>query len=880
MKEKIVWHNISSEEAVKILESNVQAGLTEERVGFLRKKYGSNHVPEKKRTPEIFLLLKQFNNPLIFLILAASVVSVFLKKYFDASFILIVVLVVTATAYFQERKVARILEELRKVVKIRATVLRGGKKMEIDSCELVLGDIVFLKAGDKVPVDGRLVETNDLEINEAALTGEWLPSKKHTGVLASETVIADRENMVYLGTLVENGTGTTVCSAIGRETEMGKIALSLQEEKDKKTLLEKRLAGFSKHYGLFVFFVLLTIFSFGLIRKIPSSDLFITLVATGVSAIPEGLLPAITIVLVIGTKRILARKGLVRKLSILETLGSLQVILTDKTATLTEGKMRLVKILTGEEFFGRPPQNHQLALEIAALTSEAFIENPEDGIGEWRVRGRPTDRALFLAAVESGINLEELKKGLVKISELLFNPERKYSAALYQSKEKEKIFYAAGSPERILESSGFLIAGGEETVLNKEKANLVYQNLQNLTGQGFRVLGVARRKITDFKDGQNPEELMRDLVFVGFLALKDPLRKEAKKVIALARQMGLKPVILSGDHLLTVKVIAEELGLATGQDNILEAKDLDRLSDEDLLRIIEKINVFARIDPHHKLRIVQTWQKKGKVVAMVGDGINDTPALKKADVGLALGSGTELAKEVSDLVLLDDNFFTIIKSVEEGRGIFDKIRNITVYLVSSDFTELGFILFSVLFGFPLPLLATQILWINVIEDSFPALALTLEKREGETLLETPREKREEVLNRQVKFWMLAIGIVTILVELTFFLFYLWFGLPLAEARTFLFAATTLETLYLAFSHRSLRHKIIRKDIFSNKYLNLGVLFGTFLLAVGVYSPIFQKFLHTVSLGVLDWSLIALCVLIEMFVLEEIKNKLFGKQVSH
>jgi len=469
---------------------------------------------------------------------------------------------------------------------------------------------------------------------------------------------------------------------------------------------------------------------------------------------------------------------------------------------------------------------------------------------------------------------------LVKISELLFNPTRKYSAALYQSKEKGKTLYVAGSPERLLESSGFLKVGRQEVVLNRENANLVYQSLRDLTEKGFRVLGVACRKIIKLKENQSLEELMEDLVFVGFLALKDPLRKEAKRVIALSQQMGLKPVIVSGDHLLTVKAIAEELGLATGKENIMEAKDLDKLKDEDLSKIIEKINVFARIDPHHKLRIVQAWQDEGMVVAMVGDGINDTPALKKADVGLALGSGTELAKEVSDLVLLDDNFFTIIKSVEEGRGIFDKIRNITVYLVSSDFTELGFIFFSVLFGFPLPLLATQILWINIIEDSFPALALTLEKRERETLSERPREKKEEVLNRRVVFWMSAIGLVTILVELAFFLFYLKFNLPLAVARTFIFAATTLETLYLAFSHRSLRRKIIRKDIFSNSYMNLAFLFGVFLLAIGIYNPIFQTFLHTVPLGFLDWILIISCVSIEAAILESIKGRLFFKKGLH
>jgi Ca2+-transporting ATPase len=876
MKEKIIWHQVGWEESVRALESDSVSGLKEKEVKSRRQKYGKNSIAEKKKTPEILLFLKQFENPLIYLIFLASILSFFLHKIFDGVFILLVILITGATAYFQEGRASRILEELKKIVKIKAIVVREGRKMEIDATELVPGDVFLLTAGDKVPSDARLIESQGLEVNEMALTGEWLPSRKHTEILPRDTVLADRENMVYMGTIIEGGEGKGIVTAIGRKTEMGKISLALQEEKERKTLLEEKLAGFSRHYGIFVFCLLVLIFVLGLVRKITGSDFAITVIATGVSAIPEGLLPAITIILVIGMKRILRKKGLVRKLSTLETLGSVQVILSDKTATLTEGKMEMAKILTGEEFFKKSLQDHTLLLEIAALVSSAFIENPEEAMEKWKIRGKPTDRALLLAAVESGINTEQLKKETVKLQELPFASDRKYHAILYQTKEAEKILYVIGAPEKILGFSKFLKIGDGKKIINENRRNLIGRELENLSAKGFRVLAAALKKIPQ-SEKTDIEEMTKDLVFVGILALKDPLRKEAKQAIETCRKMGIKPVIVSGDHLLTTRAIAAELGLKVAKDNVIEAKELTALNDKELSERIEKINVFARIDPHHKLRIVNRWQEMGRVVAMTGDGINDAPALRRADVGLALGSGTELAKEASDLVLLDDNFSTIVNAIEEGRGIFDKIRNLTVYLVANDFTELGFILISVLFGFPLPLLPTQILWINLIEDVFPAISLTLEKKEKEVLTEKPRPKKESVLNPQTRTWMLSIGLVTIGMEIILFLLYLKFGLPLAKARTFLFVATTMETFYLAFAHRSLRQKLLRKDIFSNSYLNASIVLGLFLLVLGIYNPIFQKFLYTVPLNLSDWLLVSFCVFAEAAILEKVKNRLFINQ---
>jgi Ca2+-transporting ATPase len=876
MEEKSIWHNLGGKDTVEKLKSDPEFGLEEEEVKSRRQKYGKNSIAEKRKTPEIILFLKQFENPLIYLILLASILSFLLHKVFDGVFILIVILITGTTAYFQERRASRILDELKKIVKIRAIVVRGGRKMEIDASELVPGDVFLLTGGDKVPADARLIEASDLEVNEMALTGEWIPSRKHTEILPKDTVLADRENMVYMGTIIDSGEAKGIVTAIGKRTEMGKISFSLQEEKEKKTLLEEKMAGFSKYYGVFVFCLLVLIFVVGLARKVTGSDFAITVIATGVSAIPEGLLPAITIILVIGMKRILRKKGLVRKLSTLETLGSIQIILSDKTATLTEGKMEMAKILTGEEFFEKSLQDHTLLLEIAALVSSAFIENPEEATEKWKIRGKPTDRALLLAAVESGINTEVLRKEMTKLQEMPFTPDRKYHAILYENKEKEKTLYVIGAPERILEFSKFLKIGEGKRMLNQNRRDLIGRELEGLSSKGFRLLAAATKKIRR-SEKADIQELIKNLVFVGILALKDPLRKEAKQAIETCRKMGIKPVIVSGDHLLTTRAIAAELGVKVDKENVIEAGELTKLNDKELSERIENINVFARIDPHHKLRIVDRWQAMGRVVAMTGDGINDAPALRRADVGLALGSGTELAKEASDLVLLDDNFSTIVSAIEEGRGIFDKVRNLTIYLVSIDFTELGFILMSVLFGFPLPLLATQILFINVIEAGFPSVSLTLEKREKEVLTERPRPRKEDVLNAPTRTWMFSIGFITIAAELILFLLYLKFGLSLEKARTFLFGATTVETFYLAFAHRSLRQKLLRKDIFSNLYLNVGVISGFFLLVLGIYNPVFQKFLYTVPLNISDWFLILVCVFAEAAILERIKNRLFVKQ---
>ncbi|MDD5146027.1 MAG: HAD-IC family P-type ATPase [Candidatus Pacebacteria bacterium] len=876
MNDKIIWHNLSKEDVLKSLQSDIAFGLDEDDAAGRQKKYGKNSIPEKKKTPEIVLFLKQFSNPLIYLIFLAAVFSLFLQKFFDAGFILLVILITGSTAYFQERKTSKIMEELKKIVKIKAMVQREGSRAEVDSEELVPGDVVFLKPGDKVPADGRIIEAGELEVNEMALTGEWISSKKQTEPLPKETVLADRENMVYMGTIIENGSGKAVITETGRNTELGEIAVSLQEKKEKKTLLEKRLLSFSRYYGVFVFSLLVLIFLLGIIRKIPIPEFLITVVATGVSAIPEGLLPAVTVILVVGMKRILRKKGLVRKLSNLETLGSTQIILTDKTGTLTEGKMKVVKIMLGEEFLGKAPKNHDLALKIAGLANEAFIENADDAMKDWIIRGKPTAKALLEAAVESGIDVEKLRKESVKIEDSPFNSVRKYYAVIYEKKEEGKIIYAIGAPEKILGFSNFLRVEEKEEKLDENGLGSIRQNLENFTGKGFRVLGFGYKKIRESDEVEKLEDQMENLVFTGLFVLQDPLRENAKQAIGICRRMGIKPVIVTGDHLLTAKAIAEELALEVEEENIIEGKDLDLLNDKDFSGRIEKINVFARIDPIHKSRIVNAWQEKGMVVAMTGDGINDAPALRKADVGLALGSGTDLAKETSDLILLDDNFLTIVSSIEEGRGIFDRIRNTTVYLVSNDFTELGFILTSVLFGFPLPLLATQILWINVIEDSAPAISLTLEKREKETLAEKPRPRKEGVLNSSTRTWMLSIGLVTVAVELVLFLLYLKFNISLEKARTVLLAVTTVETFYLAFSHRSLRRKIIRKDIFSNSYLNGSVLLGAFLLAVGIYNPIFQKFLHTVSLNSLDWFFVIICVFAEAAILETIKGRIFIK----
>ncbi|MBI4119813.1 MAG: HAD-IC family P-type ATPase, partial [Parcubacteria group bacterium] len=750
-------------------------GLASSEVMRRLKELGRNTLPQEKPYSRIRLFLSQFNSPLMYILLTIVVISSLLKHYSDTIFIMVVLLINTAVGFYQENKANQSLLALKKMVKIRARVWRDGYEKEIDSEELVVGDAVLLKAGDKVPADGRIIETKNLKINEASLTGEsQAVEKKADDALPKSIPLPERTNMAFMGTIVEEGRATIVVVATGINTQIGEVVSLLKETKERKTPLQQKIASLSRILGAFILSIIFAIVIIGYFTEKSFADIFVASLALAVSAIPGGLLPAITVILVLGMRRIFKQNGLVRKLAATETLGSITVICTDKTGTLTEGKMRVSHILTstrelmsdnidglakGENANG--VESHISALKIATLTNDAFVENPEAELQEWVVRGRPTEQALLLAGMQSGLNKKELEKQYPLLDRITFESDNKFAAALHRKNENQNTLYVIGAPEEIIARSIDLDIDGRKEKLGTAEADKLVVKFETLTQKGLRVLACAHKDYDSKTKYQNlAEELVKELSLVGFIALKDPLRQDAKESIAITKKAGIRTVIVTGDHKLTAKAIAEEVGIEAEDENIMEGKDLETISDDELKEKATHISIYARVSPRHKLRIVDALQANGEVVAMLGDGVNDAPALKSADIGVVVGSGTDVAKEVADLVLLDDNFKTVIKSIEQGRVSFENVRKVFVYLVADDFSELFLFLGSMAMGFPLPLLPAQILWINLVEDGFPDIALTTEQETKGVMDEKPRNPEEPILHRPLKLWMTAIFFIS------------------------------------------------------------------------------------------------------------------------
>jgi Ca2+-transporting ATPase len=832
---EIFWHNLTIGEVLRILRSDVKFGLTKEEVRIRQRKFGENKLPEEKPLSRFRIFFEQFRSPLIYILVIAGIISLVLKEYTDAIVIFGAVFLNTIVGFVQENKANRTLRTLKKVVRHTAEVLREGNLKIIDSRELVPGDIIILNSGDKVPADGRVVESHDLKINEMALTGEWMVAKKNPKVLEKETPLADRDNMVYMGTIVENGKGKVVIVETGINTEIGKVATMIRETREERTPYQKKLARFSKIVGIVIGIICFGIFIEGMLTRGEFIEMFTTAVAVAVAAIPEGLPVAMTVILALGMERILRKKGLVRKLVATETLGSTSVICTDKTATLTEGKMKVDEII-GDKF---------LTISAAFLTSEAFIENPDDPKEKWIIRGRPTDRALLEAGIAFGIN-QRRKFEKKKIIELPFNPINKFSAVLYEE-NGEKILYVCGAPEKILVFS---------KLDGKEKEN--WENkLKKLTQKGLRVVASAYKKIQNPKlEIKNLEEEINNLTFAGFITLKDPIRPEAKEAMKICRQAGMKPIIVTGDHKLTAKAVAQELGFKIEEKNILEGKDLDKLSDQEFKKILPKIQIYARVEPKHKMRIITAWQEKGEVVAMTGDGINDAPALKKADIGVALGSGTEVAKETADLILLNDSFSIITAAIEEGRAILDNIRKVITYLFCSAFTEVFLVGTSIFGGLPLPILAVQILWINIIEDGPLSLALSFEPKEKDLMKQKPQSPEIPLLTKEMKILIFIIGLVNIVLLVGLFLWLMKYsGYDISHIRSLIFSGLAIDSIFYIFACKSLRKNIWQINLFSNKFLIFAWFFSILFLLAGLYLPPLQNLLRTEPLNFFDWQLI-------------------------
>ena len=877
------WHSLELSEVFKHTDSNA-GGVPVDSIPGRLKKHGRNTLPEEKPLSVTRLFLSQFHNPLIYILLVAFGISLSLGHLSDAIFIIVVLLINTTVGFYQEYKADRSILALKKIVSVSARVIRDGNLKEVDSTELVPGDVFILRAGDKIPADARIIESKNLKINESNLTGEWVAVHKRESVVEEKASLGDRTNMVFMGTLVEEGSGKAIVVEIGSHTTIGNIVSLVKETEERKTPLQKKLSKLSRLTGSFVLFVISLVVIIGYLQGQSFSDIFIASLALAVSAIPAGLLPAITVILVLGMNRILKQKGLVRKLVSNETLGSVTVICTDKTGTLTEGKMQVSHIFASkDELFnngdGLPPkeakngvESHILVLKTSLFTSEAFIENPNDELADWIVRGRSTEQALVLASAHAGLEQRILNTEYKIVGQQPFDSGKKYAISIREFGGK-RIIYVTGAPEIVLGKS-YSVHCEKDSHLKDSKRIALINKLDNLAKKGLRIVACAYREIDKNVSVENLDELLERLVFIGFIALKDPLREETKQSIAETKRAGIRTVLITGDHRHTALAIATEVGIEASEDTILEGKEVEEMDEKLLKERAKTANIYARVSPSHKLKIVRALQANNEVVAMVGDGVNDAPALKAADVGVAVGSGTDVAKEVADVILLDNNFKTIVKAIEQGRVVYENIRKVFIYLIADDFSELFLFLAAMIFGLPLPLVAAQILWINLVEDGFPDIALTTEQETKGVMDEKPRDPNESILNKPMRKWMISIFFVSgSAAFLSFVGFWNMTG-DLEKARAMIFALMCLDSLIFAFAVRSFKRPLWRKDIFSNYFLNGAVLIGLFLLVSAVYFAPLQKLLSTQSLVATEWMIILLISTVEIIILETFKKKFF------
>ena len=857
-------------------------GLTQAEAQKRLELKGKNELPTKKPINKTVIFFSQFNNALIYILLVAGLLSFFLKDYIDAAIIFAAIIINTFIGYVQELKASNALAKLKQLVEHKAFVFRDGHEIEIDSTEIVVGDVVFVKAGNKIPADARILESINLQINESSLTGESLPSTKLIDAVSPGAAVADRDCMLYAGTVVARGSGRAVIVAVGVDTEIGQIAKMVSEEKEEQTPLQKRLTVFSKQIGIYVVFLSSAIIFIGVIQGRTLFEMFLTGVALIVAAIPEGLTVALTVVLTVGMQQILKHKALVKKLVAAETLGSTTVICTDKTGTLTEGVMHVAHIVIGEKEFevdalgSRQNQEEakivSLALQTAMMCNDAIIENPQDELSSWRIIGGSTDVALYSAALQSGLNKDKLLKMEPLIDELPFESDLKYMISLHKRKGSY-VLYEKGAPEKIIDKSDYFYHQGKKKKLtSKDRAGL-NKNYKKLASKGLRIVAVAYREFTslDWEVGDKWDIIDNKLNFIGFIALKDPLRAEAKETIQLCRKAGIRPIIITGDYHLTAKAIALELGMKISDDHILTGPDLDKLNDDELKTVVKSVSIYARVNPHHKLRIVKALKQRGEVVAMTGDGINDAPALKAADIGIALGTGTDIAKETSDMVLLDSNFKTIVDAVKYGRVIFDNIRKVITFLISDSFSQIILIAGSILLGYPLALIPAQILWMNIVQDGIPGFTLAKEKDSSGVMNRKPLKKDEPILNKEMKIIIFAVGLSRDFLIFAIFIFMVKTSVDIAYIRTFIFAALSTNSLMNLFSIRSLINPIWNSNPFANMYLNIGVLASFLLLLVAIYYPPLQLILSTVSIGIYTWLVIILLGLATMLLIELVKH---------
>lgn len=842
------WHSKTAEETGLMLNTDTAYGLSDSEAEKRLEEYGENTIESSKKKKGIIgRFFAQLNDIMIIILLAASAASfgVSLLKgeadFTDSVIIIAIVILNAVMGVFQESRAEKAVEELKKMSAPKARVIRSGKIKEIPSEEIVPGDILILEAGDMVSADARIIENNGLMTDESALTGESHPVSKNTDKYAENTPVADRLNMVYSSSYVTGGRGKAAVTATGMSTEVGKIASMIDDSQDNETPLQKRLDNTGKILGITAIGICAVIFVIGIMRKYAPFDMFMTSISLAVAAIPEGLPAIVTIVLAIGTQTMSKKNTIVRTLPAVETLGSAEVICTDKTGTLTKNKMKAVKIRGLSDKMSL--NDKKFVIRLAALCTDCRYEDR-------RYIGEPTEVAVVEAAEEMGEKKERLEAVMPRIDEIPFSSERKMMTTVQDFGTDEKLCITKGAPERVLKLCKFAstdIKMDKRIYSELEKAN------ENMASSGLRVLAVAYKQTS--KSDRQPEN---DLIFAGFIGMTDPPRDEAADAVAECRKAGIKVVMITGDHALTAKAIAEQTGIYNDGSLIVSGTELDSMDEKILDSKLEDISVFARVSPEHKLKIVEAYKRKGKIVAMTGDGVNDAPALKTADIGCAMGgNGTDVAKGASDMIITDDNFATIVSAVREGRIIYGNIRKSVHFLLSSNIGEILTVFLAMLFGWGAPLLPIHLLWVNLITDSLPAVALGLDRPEDDVMEKGPASADKNLfadgLGERIAFEGIMIGALALMA----------FGagrilsdsMQQETAMTMAFAVLSLSQLVHAFNMRS-EKSIFRIHLFSNKFLCLAFVIGTLMQAAVISIPTLAQIFSAVPLNGLQWAVVA------------------------
>jgi Ca2+-transporting ATPase len=861
------------------------------------KEFGPNELEEADRPSLLRMILEQFNNFIVIVLILAAAISAFLGDYVEAVAIMAIVVLNAILGVIQERRAEEALAALRRLAAPEAQVLRGGRRSTIPARELVPGDIVFLEAGNYIPSDLRLVETVNLRIEEAALTGESVPVSKDAHlVLTQDQALGDRRNTAFSGTLVSYGRGKGVVVSTGMRTQIGMIAAMLQSVREEPTPLQNKLDQLGKMLGWAALAVCGMVFLFGWVRGVDALEMFLVAVSLAVAAVPEGLPAVVTITLALGMREMITRHALIRRLASVETLGSTTVICSDKTGTLTQNQMTVTRMwVDGRQFevtgSGYEPVGEfrldgkridlgdypatSTALWVAALANDAQVEEErgEDGQPGTRVVGDPTESALLIAALKAGATREELERAYPRIDEIPFDSNRKRMTTVHKIKdpavEDVSPFYdgelkewevaaVKGAPDIVLDLCTRIQNMKDQAVpLDAETRERILEANASMARSALRVLAVAYRVEEDVPDEATPEKVEHDFIFVGLMGMIDPPRPQARPAIQKARRAGIRTVMITGDYPDTAEEIAEEIGLLEAGHGVLTGSELDRMSDDTLSEKVKTVDVFARVSPEHKVRIVDALKESGEIVAMTGDGVNDAPALKRSDIGVAMGvTGTDVAKETADMVLTDDNYASIVAAVEQGRIIYANIRKFVFYLLSCNLAEIVVIFVAILAGLPSPLSPIQLLWLNLITDGAPALALGMEKGDPDTMDRPPRPPQEPVINKPMR---IRIGIQTIAIAVATLAAYLmgiamYPGVP-EEAKTMAFVTLSFSELLRAFTARSDNYPVLRIGIFSNRVMVYAVLSSILLLFGVIYLPFLQPIFNTVPLGWAEWQVV-------------------------